>query len=69
MSPEPRQATSPACQATRTGSAAPAAVATIFAGSITRNTKANSETVFTPNGSAVTSLRPVRSARRFACQA
>ena len=68
MSPEARQATRPACQATRAGSAAPAACAAIFAGSMTRKTKAKRETVLIPKGSAVTSVRPVRRARRMACQ-
>ena len=69
MSPEPRQATSPACQATRAGSAAPAACAAILAGSMTRKTKAKRETVLMPKGRAVTSVRPVRRASRIACQA
>ena len=38
ISPEPRQATRPACQATRTGSGWPAACAASLAGSMTRNT-------------------------------
>ena len=36
--PEAKHATSPACQAMRAGSAAPAASATSFAGSMTRKT-------------------------------
>ena len=48
MRPEHSVANSPACHATRTGSAAPAAVASTFAGSITRNTCAKSETVLMP---------------------
>ena len=51
-------ATSPACHATRAGSAAPAAVASALAGSMTRNTCAISETVLMPYGSAQTSVRP-----------
>ena len=48
MMPELSVAKRPACHATRAGSAAPAAAAAIFAGSITRNTKPNSETVLMP---------------------
>jgi len=62
MMPEQSVAKSPACQAIRAGSGAPAAVAIIFAGSITRNTCAMSETVLMPYGSAQTSVRSVRSA-------
>jgi hypothetical protein len=48
MTPDAKVANSPACQATRTGSAAPAAIASVLAGSITRNTCANSDTVLMP---------------------
>ena len=48
ISPEPRQASRPACQATRTGSAAPAAVAASFAGNMTKKTCANTDTVLMP---------------------
>lgn len=48
MSPDPSVATRPACHATRAGSSAPAAAAASLAGSITRNTWANSETVLIP---------------------
>jgi hypothetical protein len=48
MAPDPKQATRPACQATRAGSGAPAASAASFAGSITRKTWAKSETVLMP---------------------
>ena len=48
ITPEPRHATRPACHATRAGSAAPAASATSFAGSMIRKTCANSETVLMP---------------------
>ena len=67
MTPEQKVANSPACHATRAGSAAPAAAASAFAGKMTRNTCANSDTVLMPYGSAQTSERPVRSARRLAC--
>src|SRR5438105_12215129 len=42
MTPEQNVAKRPACQAMRTGSAAPAAIASILAGSMTRNTCAKS---------------------------
>ena len=48
MMPELKVATSPACQAMRAGSGAPAAVASALAGSITRKTWAMSETVLMP---------------------
>ncbi len=48
MTPEPRQATSPACQAMRAGSSAPRAWAASLAGSMTRNTWAKRETVLMP---------------------
>jgi hypothetical protein len=48
IAPEPKQATRPACHATCAGSDAPAASAASFAGSITRNTWANRETVLMP---------------------
>ena len=48
MTPLPRHAKSPACQATRAGSAAPAASAVSLAGSITRKTKAKRDTVLMP---------------------
>ena len=69
MMPEQSVATRPACQATRAGSAAPAAVASALAGSMTRNTCAKSDTVLMPYGSAQTSVRPVRSASRRAWNA
>ncbi len=69
MSPEPMQASNPACHATVAGSAWPAAWAASFAGSITRKTWAKSETVLMPYGSAQTSVLPVRAASRFACHA
>ena len=55
MTPDANVASSPACHATRAGSAAPARSASAFAGSITRNTWANSDTVLMPYGSAQTS--------------
>ena len=67
--PDASVAKSPACHATRAGSAAPAAIASVFAGSMTRKTCAKSDTVLMPYGSAQTSVRPVRAASRFACSA
>ena len=69
ISPDPTQARIPACQATAAGSAAPAASAASFAGSMTRKTWAKSETVLMPYGSAQTSVRPVARASCIACQA
>ena len=48
IAPEPTQASRPACQAATAGSGSPIACAASFAGSITRNTNANSETVLMP---------------------
>ena len=69
MTPDESVANRPACHATRAGSAAPAAIASVFAGSMMRKTCAKSDTVLIPYGSAHTSVRPVRSASRFACSA
>ena len=67
--PEHSVATSPACQAMRAGSAAPAATASALAGSMMRNTCAIRETVLMPYGSAQTAVRPVRCASRLAWKA
>ena len=48
MTPETNVARSPACHATRDGSAAPARSASALAGSMTRNTWAKSDTVLMP---------------------
>ena len=48
ITPEQNVAKSPACQATREGSGAPALMASILAGSMIRNTCAMSETVLIP---------------------
>ena len=48
ITPDASVAKSPACQAMRAGSAAPAAIASVFAGSMTRKTCAKSETVLMP---------------------
>ena len=69
MTPEQNVANSPACHAMRAGSAAPAAIASALAGSMTRNTCAKSDTVLMPYGSAQTSVRPVRAASRLAWNA